>query len=251
MDDTSAARWLTYRELATEAGLSLPAAEARARRLVKGGRWRHRIDNNPPNAARVLVPVADLEAIRGQGAAGVAQPRAPGAPLGGTQEVAQSPTVNDLLAELKASHEQVAGELRHRADAAEARIRELAAELGIEQEALARERERADRAEATAAAVPELRERAARAEGESGALREQVAAERERAEARARDLEAARAELAAWTAGGPGVAGLSEPARASVRPSLQQCREAAEGEARGLRLALEKARQPFWRRWLG
>ena len=53
------------------------------------------------------------------------------------------------------------------------------------------------------AAVPELRERAARAEGESGALREQAAAERERAEARARDLEAARAELAAWTAGGP------------------------------------------------
>ncbi len=26
---------------------------------------------------------------------------------------------------------------------------------------------------------------------------------------------------------------------------------AAEGEAKGLRLALEEARRPFWRRWLG
>ena len=25
----------------------------------------------------------------------------------------------------------------------------------------------------------------------------------------------------------------------------------AEGEAKGLRLALEEARRPFWRRWLG
>ena len=45
-------------------------------------------------------------------------------------------------------------------------------------------------------ALAELRERAARAEGESGALREQITAERERAEA-------AQAELAEWTAGGP------------------------------------------------
>ena len=26
---------------------------------------------------------------------------------------------------------------------------------------------------------------------------------------------------------------------------------AAEGEAKGLRLVLEEARRPFWRRWLG
>ena len=26
---------------------------------------------------------------------------------------------------------------------------------------------------------------------------------------------------------------------------------AAEGEAKGLRLALEEAKRPFWRRWLG
>ena len=44
-------------------------------------------------------------------------------------------------------------------------------EVAALREALARERERADRAEAAAAVVPELRERAARAEGESGALR--------------------------------------------------------------------------------
>ena len=58
--------------------------------------------------------------------------------------------------------------------------------------------------------MPELRERVGRAEGESATLQEQVKAERdrttrerERAEAAARDAEAARADLAAWTAGGP------------------------------------------------
>lgn len=105
-------------------------------------------------------------------------------------------------------------------------------------EALARERERADRAEAIAVTVPDLRERtgraegraeaaeelakrrgeelagaqdrAGRAEGESAALREQVTAAREhatteraRAETSARELEAMRAELAQWTSGGP------------------------------------------------
>ena len=63
-------------------------------------------------------------------------------------------------------------------------------------DALGRERERADKAEAAAAVVPDLRERLGRAEGESGTLREQARAERNRAEA-------ARAELADWTAGGP------------------------------------------------
>ena len=62
---------------------------------------------------------------------------------------------------------------------------------------------RADRAEAAAAVVPELRERAGRAEGEAATLREQVAAERGRAETNGRELEAARSEFAAWTAGGP------------------------------------------------
>jgi hypothetical protein len=58
-------RWMTYRALADELGISLRAAEARARRNVRMGRWRHRIDNEPPKAAQVLVPPADLEAMRG------------------------------------------------------------------------------------------------------------------------------------------------------------------------------------------
>jgi hypothetical protein len=36
-----------------------------------------------------------------------------------------------------------------------------------------------------------------------------------------------------------------------MRPAPRQCRKAADGEAKGLRLALEEARRPFWRRWLG
>ena len=55
---------------------------------------------------------------------------------------------------------------------------------------------RAAKAEEAVTEIPALRERAGRAEGESATLREQVTVERERAEA-------ARAELAEWTAGGP------------------------------------------------
>ena len=63
-------------------------------------------------------------------------------------------------------------------------------------EALARERERADRAEAAAAAMPELRERLGRAEGETAALREQVKAERDRATAAEAGMEGLREALA-------------------------------------------------------
>ena len=84
-------------------------------------------------------------------------------------------------------------------------------------------------------------------------MRERVAAERERAEASARELEAARAELADWTAGGP----VARAWRAfvnrrgqSVKPVPEQYHEAAEGEVRGLREALAEAQRPFWRRWL-
>ena len=71
-----------------------------------------------------------------------------------------------------------------------------------------------------------LRERAAKAEGESATLREQVESERERTEA---ERDAARAE----------------------REAAKVAAAAAEGEAKGLRLALEEARRPFWRRWFG
>ena len=70
-------RWMTYRALADELGISLRAAEARARRNVRMGRWRHRIDNEPPKAAQVLVPPADLEAMRG-GTEGDTEPRTVG-----------------------------------------------------------------------------------------------------------------------------------------------------------------------------
>jgi chromosome segregation ATPase len=77
--------------------------------------------------------------------------------------------------------------------------------------------------------LAELRERAAKAEGESAILREQVESERgraDRAEARATKAEAER-----------------EAAKVAAA--------SAEGEVRGLRLVLEEARRPFWRRWLG
>jgi hypothetical protein len=48
-------RWLTYRELATSLGVSLPAAEARVRR----GRWVKRPGND--GTMRVAVPAAVLE----------------------------------------------------------------------------------------------------------------------------------------------------------------------------------------------
>jgi chromosome segregation ATPase len=66
------------------------------------------------------------------------------------------------------------------------------------------------------------RERADKAEGESVTLREQAAAERARAVQAERERGAAKVAAAS-----------------------------AEGEARGLRLALEEARRPFWRRWFG
>ena len=87
-------------------------------------------------------------------------------------------------------------------------------EVATIRETLARERDRADRAEAradraetAAALVPELRERAGRAEGEAATLRDQLKAERTRAVTQMREVEAARdaakAEMVEWTAGGP------------------------------------------------
>jgi hypothetical protein len=68
----------------------------------------------------------------------------------------------------------------------------------------------------------ELRRRAERAEVEAVTLRDALVQERARADAAAAEREQARVQAAA-----------------------------AAGEAKGLRLALEEARRPFWRRWLG
>ena len=68
------------------------------------------------------------------------------------------------------------------------------------------------------------------------ALEQAVAAafEREKQLRTERDVERARAEVAE-----------REREEARIRAA------AAEAEAKGLRLALEEARRPFWRRWLG
>jgi DNA repair exonuclease SbcCD ATPase subunit len=125
-------RWMTYRALADELGISVRAAEARARRNVRMGRWRHRIDNEPPKAAQVLVLPADLEAMRG-------------GTEGNTAPLTEGDTAGDAV-----PHSLIAlvTELHQRAEAAEARTRELAGELATQ------------------------RERAGRAEGERDALRE-------------------------------------------------------------------------------
>ena len=96
-------------------------------------------------------------------------------------------------------------------------LAELRAALRAAEQRQTEADERAGRAEARADAAQaladrrgdepaELRERAGRAEGESATLREQSAAERERSVTQMREVEAARdaakAELAEWTAGG-------------------------------------------------
>jgi hypothetical protein len=86
MDDAPAARWFTYRELAAETGLTPRAAEARARRMVKAGKWRHRIDNDPPNAARVLVTETELNVMRNHGPGGGADPLPQESMEGGAHE---------------------------------------------------------------------------------------------------------------------------------------------------------------------
>ncbi len=73
-------------------------------------------------------------------------------------------------------------------------------------------------------------------EGEAAALREAHSRERERAD---------KAEAAAADARGLADRRLQEIAELRERAGQ------AEGEAKGLRLALEEARRPFWRRWLG
>jgi hypothetical protein len=178
-------RWLSYEEAGHVLGIDPDSVARRARRL----KW-PRLPGND-GKARVAVP-ADVLPASGPDAA--PDQGADGA----TDKVPDNP--GDRGGHVRPDESRT--------------IKALEGEASALREALARERERADRAETAAAVVPDLRERAARAEGESAALREQitvertavreqVTAERQRAEASARDLEAARAELADWTAGGP------------------------------------------------
>jgi chromosome segregation ATPase len=97
------------------------------------------------------------------------------------------------------------------------------------------------------AAVDELREQAEREraalEGEATALRDALGRERERADRAEAEREAARAETVAERARATKAEAEREEAR--VRAA------SAEGEAKGLRLALDEAKRPSWRKLLG
>jgi hypothetical protein len=191
-----AEQWLTYQQAGDALGMSAEAVRQRARRLG----WR----TQPGNEGRTLVLVPDDPAVR---------PRRPPVqtpvqPAGQTGEDAD-------LAEFL---ERLEGER----DAARLAAAKAEGEGAALREVLGRDRERADKAEAAAAVVPDLRERLGRAEGESGTLREQARAERDRATAAEAELERARLG-----------------------------RAAAEAGMKELREALAEARRPFWRRWLG
>ena len=171
MPGMSDAQWLTYKELAAETGLTVRAAEARARRQVKAGRWRHRIDNDT-GAGRVLVTQAELDAMR-QYAPGGAPPALPGTLPPALPVPGMDPsTVSALLAEVQAAHEQVAGELREVADELRRRAERAEVEAVTLRDALVQERARAD-----AAAAEREKARMGRAAAEAGleGLREALA----------------------------------------------------------------------------
>ena len=158
-------------EAAERTGLTVEALRQRIKRgkldAVKGN----------DGMLRVRLTTADLEAID-RSSTGHVLPTAAGQPVN-----------DDRLLKALQEAAEARGEataLRERAEMAEAR---------------------ANRAEEAVATIPELRERAGRAEGEAAALRERVKAEQERAAMRLREAEAAqdaaKAELADWTAGGP------------------------------------------------
>ncbi len=92
--------------------------------------------------------------------------------------------------------------------------------------------------------VPDERDRTIAAlEAKAAVLRDALGRERERADQA--EARAGRAEQRADQTEAERDAARSEREAAKVAAAL------AEGEARGLRLALEEARRPFWRRWLG
>jgi hypothetical protein len=208
------ARWLTYEEAGRVLRIDPDSVARRARRLG----WPRQPGND--GRARVAIPADILPASDPDAAP---DPEADTAPFypgdkGGQVRPDESRTINALDGEAAALRE-----------------------------ALVRERERADRVEADRDAaraladrrgqeVVELRERVGQAEGESGALREQVKAERGRA-----DQAEARA----------GRAEVERDAARAEREAAKVAAAAAEGEAKAMRLTLEEARRPFWRRWLG
>ncbi len=204
----------TYREIADRFGLGSPDA---ARVRAKRSGWEREPTNHPLDPARVRVPLSAWEqpvarpasryiipsykprttALRSKGAVPNNDP--PNNPLGSDPPNSFYGALADgalygALADsaLALLQDQLKRE-RQRADAAEKAAQE--------------ERQRADQ---RAVELAELRERTARAEGEAAALKSAVAHEQaqvaqERAARQAAEVErnAARDELAGWTAGGP------------------------------------------------
>lgn len=167
MPEDASRRWMTYAEIATALHLpSVKAGEAKARRA----KWERTLGND--GFARVAVPLSVLEEPYPLRRHNAEVRRSP------YEGPMQALSLAAVLTELKGSHEQVAGELRRRAETAEARAetaearaRQLADELATQHDRAGRTEGERDAARAEAAA---LRAEVAR-------LRDEVLAERERA----------------------------------------------------------------------
>lgn len=173
-------RWMTYAEVRDT--FSLPSTKAAVQRSRRAG-WTRR-QNNSDKFARVAVPVtvvwgavqeASLTTKREASRQPPALEGTGSLPAGGKDPHA----IAAMLAELRTSHDHLAGELRTRAERAEAE------------------------ASALAGRVVELTRSVGGAEGRAAAEREgRERAEAERDAARAA-RDAADAEAAAWMAGSP------------------------------------------------
>ncbi len=129
MADGADFHWLTYKQLAAQLGIKLPAAEARARRHIQSGKWllrRENVGNTKLRVVLVGVPAADLESKPKDTEPGIS-----GAIVGDTVSL----TINTLLADLKASQEAVA-DLRERLGRAEGEATALRQQLNHERQGL-------------------------------------------------------------------------------------------------------------------
>ena len=150
MPDAGEIRWMTYAEIRD--AFALPSTKAALQRSRRAG-WPRR-QNNSDKFARVGVPVAALaaprnpshEASRNPPAAALARGDGVTGSLPG--RVTDPHGVNAVLAELAATHDRLTGELRERAERAEAEVVQLRGEVVAERERAAAAHQRA--AEVTA-----------------------------------------------------------------------------------------------------
>ncbi len=198
MADSGDARWFTYRELADALGITYRAAEARARRNIRSGKWAYRRDNDAPLAARVQVSAAEMDAMR-QDAVGSAVGEPHKSTAGGTAGDTVSHTINALLAELKASQGAIAG-LHERVGRAEGEVAALQGAIAHERQA----REAAERdAEGLRGTLAHERQALA-SEREALGYERQAREAAEAAQAAAETArDAAQQETAEWASGGP------------------------------------------------